>query len=196
MVVDIFKTYKFYWMHITYTYRKKKEYTSSSLHLLTQGKMTWPSYCLMNYRKLQGPSSLLLWLVLVSFSPPPYYELSAIPRYKQWKTIKKDLDCMSHYLICKIKPSVICSISWWSQRIILVYTDYCQSKPCWQLCHGSCGSVYWAPACEPKGPGPGTCLGYRPGPQLGVYERPPIDVSLIHWFFSPSLTPPCLSFEK
>ena len=37
-------------------------------------------------------------------------------------------------------------------------------------------------------PGQGTCLGCGPGPQLGVCKRQPIDVSLAHWHFSPSLS--------
>ena len=43
-------------------------------------------------------------------------------------------------------------------------------------------------------PGHGTCLGCGPGPQLGVYERKSIDVSLTHGGFSPSL-PPSLPFS-
>ena len=37
-------------------------------------------------------------------------------------------------------------------------------------------------------PSQGTCLGYRPGPQLRASERQPIDVSLAHQCFSPSLS--------
>ena len=47
----------------------------------------------------------------------------------------------------------------------------------------SSGSVDWAPAYKPKGPGSipsqGTCLGFGSGPLLGARERQPhIDVSL------------------
>ena len=35
----------------------------------------------------------------------------------------------------------------------------------------------------------GTCLGYRPGPQLGSRRRQPINVSFLHWCFPPSLPP-------
>ena len=38
-------------------------------------------------------------------------------------------------------------------------------------------------------PSQGTCLGFRPGPHLGAHERQPIDVSLTHLCFSPSLSP-------
>ena len=38
-------------------------------------------------------------------------------------------------------------------------------------------------------PSQDTCLGCRPGPQLGTCEREPIDISLTHWWFSPSLSP-------
>ena len=38
-------------------------------------------------------------------------------------------------------------------------------------------------------PHQGTCLGCGPGPRLGVCERQPIDVSLSHSCFSPSLSP-------
>ena len=38
-------------------------------------------------------------------------------------------------------------------------------------------------------PGQGACLGYRQGPQLGACKRQPIDVSLAHQCFSPSLSP-------
>ena len=48
-------------------------------------------------------------------------------------------------------------------------------------------------ACELKGPcsipNQGTCLGLGPGPQLEAYERQPVDVSLTHQYFSPSLSP-------
>ena len=37
--------------------------------------------------------------------------------------------------------------------------------------------------------GQGTGLGFGPGPQLGACERQPIDVSLTHQHFSPSLSP-------
>ena len=37
--------------------------------------------------------------------------------------------------------------------------------------------------------GQGTCLGCRPGPLLGTYQRQPIDVSLAHQCFPPSLPP-------
>ena len=42
-------------------------------------------------------------------------------------------------------------------------------------------------------PGQGMCLGCGPGLQLGMCERQPIDVSLAHRCFSPSLSPslPC-----
>ena len=36
-------------------------------------------------------------------------------------------------------------------------------------------------------PSQGTCLGCWPGSQLGVCEMQPIDVSLAHQYFSPSL---------
>ena len=36
-------------------------------------------------------------------------------------------------------------------------------------------------------PSQSTCLGCRPGPWLGVCERQPVDVSLTHQCFSPSL---------
>ena len=48
-------------------------------------------------------------------------------------------------------------------------------------------------------PSHGTCLGFRPGPQLGVCERQPIDVPLTHQGFSPSLSPSlplCLKINK
>ena len=38
-------------------------------------------------------------------------------------------------------------------------------------------------------PSQSTCLGCGPGPQLGVWERQLIDVSLVHRCFSPSLSP-------
>ena len=39
-------------------------------------------------------------------------------------------------------------------------------------------------------PSQGTCLGCRPGPQLGACERQLIDdISLAHWYFSPSFFP-------
>ena len=38
-------------------------------------------------------------------------------------------------------------------------------------------------------PSEGTCLGYRPGPQLGPCERKPIEVSLAHQCFPPCLSP-------
>ena len=38
-------------------------------------------------------------------------------------------------------------------------------------------------------PGQGTCLGWGPGPQLGVCERQPIDVSLTHQCFFLFLSP-------
>ena len=38
-------------------------------------------------------------------------------------------------------------------------------------------------------PSQGTCLGFGPGPQLEVWERQPIDVSLTHRCVSPSLSP-------
>ena len=34
-------------------------------------------------------------------------------------------------------------------------------------------------------PSQGTCLGYRPGPQLAARKRQLIDVSLTHQYFSP-----------
>ena len=40
-------------------------------------------------------------------------------------------------------------------------------------------------------PSQATCLGCRPGPQLGACSRQPLDVSLVHWWFSPSLSPSC-----
>ena len=33
-----------------------------------------------------------------------------------------------------------------------------------------------------------TCLGCRPDSQLGVCERPTMNISLTHWCFSPSLS--------
>ena len=52
-----------------------------------------------------------------------------------------------------------------------------------------CGSVDWAPACEPKGPWFDSQSGHIPGlqarsPWWGVHERQP------HWCFFPSLLPP------
>ena len=41
-------------------------------------------------------------------------------------------------------------------------------------------------------PSQGTCLGCRPGPQLGACERQPTDVSLTHWYFCPFLPFPSL----
>ena len=38
-------------------------------------------------------------------------------------------------------------------------------------------------------PSQGTYQGCRPGPQLGVCKRQPIDVSLAHWYFSSALSP-------
>ena len=38
-------------------------------------------------------------------------------------------------------------------------------------------------------PSQGTCLGCGPGPQLGASEGQPIDVSLAHQCFFPSLSP-------
>ena len=38
-------------------------------------------------------------------------------------------------------------------------------------------------------PNQGTCLGFRPGPQLGACERQLIYVSLAHQCFSPCLSP-------
>ena len=38
-------------------------------------------------------------------------------------------------------------------------------------------------------PNQGTCLGWGPGPWLGVCERQPVDVSLTHQCFSSSLSP-------
>ena len=38
-------------------------------------------------------------------------------------------------------------------------------------------------------PSQGTCLGCGPGPQVWVYERQPMDVSLTLLCFSPSLSP-------
>ena len=40
-------------------------------------------------------------------------------------------------------------------------------------------------------PSQGTYLGCGPGLQLGACERQPIDVSLTHGCFSPSLSPAC-----
>ena len=48
-------------------------------------------------------------------------------------------------------------------------------------------------------PSQGMCLGCRPGPQLGAYERQPIHVSLTHWCLSPALSPslpPSLKLNK
>ena len=45
------------------------------------------------------------------------------------------------------------------------------------FCPGWCGSADWVPAQEQKGhhstPSQGTCLGCRPGPQLGAHKRQP-----------------------
>ena len=53
-------------------------------------------------------------------------------------------------------------------------------SPCW------CGSVDWALACELRGhqfhPGQGTCLGFEPGPLLGVYERQPTVYTLATFY--------------
>ena len=60
-------------------------------------------------------------------------------------------------------------------------------KPGWYC------SMDWAPASEPKGcqsiPGLGTCLGCRPGPQLGVCERQQMVM------FLPSFLPPFPSLK-
>ena len=50
---------------------------------------------------------------------------------------------------------------------------------CWPTDQKVAGSI----------PGQGTCLGGGPGPQLGTCKRQPIDVSLTHRCFSPSLSP-------
>ena len=43
----------------------------------------------------------------------------------------------------------------------------------------------------------GARLGCAPGPLLGAHERQPIDVSLTHWCFSPSVSlPSSLSLSK
>ena len=39
-------------------------------------------------------------------------------------------------------------------------------------------------------PDQGTCLGCGPGPLMGACERQPVDVSLTHGCFSPSLSSP------
>ena len=39
-------------------------------------------------------------------------------------------------------------------------------------------------------PGQGTCLGCRPGPQLGACKRQPISISLAHAVFLPLVLPP------
>ena len=38
-------------------------------------------------------------------------------------------------------------------------------------------------------PGPQTCLGCRPGPQMGVCKKQSIDISLAYRYFFPSLCP-------
>ena len=57
------------------------------------------------------------------------------------------------------------------------------------------GVVQWI-GCRPANlkvassiPDWGTCLGCEPSPWLGACERHPIDVSLAHQCFSPSLSP-------
>ena len=49
---------------------------------------------------------------------------------------------------------------------------------CWPANQRVAGSI----------PSQGTRVGCRPGPQLGVCRRQPIDVSLTHQCFSPSLS--------
>ena len=44
--------------------------------------------------------------------------------------------------------------------------------------------------------GQGTCLGCRPGPQLGECKRQQINVSLTHQCFSPSFSPSLPIFLK
>ena len=59
-------------------------------------------------------------------------------------------------------------------------------------CPGWCGSVDWAPSCEPKGRWCDSQSGHSPG----LRARPPdgdvreaVDVSLAQWCFSPCLSP-------
>ena len=73
---------------------------------------------------------------------------------------------------------LILFFKFWNYEIIAV-VGVAQWIECWPLNQKVTSSI----------PTEGTCLGCRPGPHLGACDRQPVDVSLAHWCFSPSLSP-------
>ena len=75
----------------------------------------------------------------------------------------------------------------WILTVVMINWKYAIGPP-W------CGSVVWVATCEPESCWLDSQSGHsRPGPQLGACERQPVDVSLTHWCFFPSLLlSPCL----